>query len=64
LRKLGIEGATLLLVDVTAQGVIELRPVGAFPVETYSDARLKEFEVANRLTSAEKALLAKAFRRN
>ncbi|MBE7421270.1 MAG: hypothetical protein HS110_02275 [Zoogloeaceae bacterium] len=53
-----------MLVDVTARGVIELRPVGTFSVETYSDTRLKEFEVANRLTSAEKALLAKALRRN
>lgn len=59
LRKLGIAGETPMLVDVTPQGVIELRPAAVFPIETYSDARIEEFDAENRMTPAERAKLDK-----
>jgi bifunctional DNA-binding transcriptional regulator/antitoxin component of YhaV-PrlF toxin-antitoxin module len=59
LRRLGIASETPMLVDVTPQGVIELRPAAVFPIETYSDARLKEFEAENRMAPAEKAIVGK-----
>ncbi|MBM4199832.1 MAG: AbrB/MazE/SpoVT family DNA-binding domain-containing protein [Gammaproteobacteria bacterium] len=60
LRRLGIARETSMLVDVTPQGVIELRPATVFPIEAYSDARIAEFEDGNRMTPAEKAKLEKA----
>jgi AbrB family looped-hinge helix DNA binding protein len=43
LRRLGIEPESMLLVDVTAEGGILLRPAGVYPVEIYSDERIAEF---------------------
>ena len=36
---------------------IVLRQAGVYPLETYSEARLREFEETDRLTAAEKARL-------
>jgi len=43
LRRLGIEGETQLIVDVTEDGGILLRPAGIYPIEIYSDERVAEF---------------------
>ena len=53
----GIAGEQTLLVDTTDDGSIVLRQAGVYPLETYSDARLREFEEADRLTATEKARL-------
>ncbi|KRT76043.1 MAG: SpoVT [Armatimonadetes bacterium CSP1-3] len=45
LRRLGLAGGALLLVDVTPEGGIILRPAGAFPTELYTGERIKEFRV-------------------
>jgi AbrB family looped-hinge helix DNA binding protein len=50
LRRLGLEGGELLLVETTADGAIVLRPAGVYPVEIYSEERLAEFEVADQMT--------------
>jgi len=63
LRKLGLEGSATLLVEATDDGAMILRPAGVYPVELYSDARVKEFEDANRHTDAEKAKVRKALAR-
>ena len=57
LRRLGIAGEQTLLVDTTADGSIVLRQAGVYPLETYSEARLREFEEADRLTASEKSRL-------
>jgi AbrB family looped-hinge helix DNA binding protein len=57
LRRLGIAGEQTLLVDTTGDGSIVLRQAGVYPLETYSEERLREFEKADRLTDAEKARL-------
>ena len=59
LRKLGLQGAATLLVETTDDGAVVLRPAGVYPIELYTDARIAEFDQANRLTGAEKARLRK-----
>jgi AbrB family looped-hinge helix DNA binding protein len=63
LRKLGLEGAATLIVEATDDGAVVLRPAAVYPIELYSDARLKEFEQANRLTAAESARIAATIKR-
>lgn len=60
LRKLGIEGAAMLLIETTSDGAMVLRPVGVYPVEIYTDERLREFEDANRRTEREATRVRKA----
>jgi AbrB family looped-hinge helix DNA binding protein len=63
LRKLGLEGAATLIVEATDDGAVLLRPAAVYPIELYSDARVKGFEQANRLTAAESARIAEAIKR-
>jgi AbrB family looped-hinge helix DNA binding protein len=53
LKRLGLAGETLLLVDVTPEGSILLKPAGVYPIELYSEKRLNEFLAEDRLTSKE-----------
>ncbi len=45
--QLGIEGESLLIVETTEDGALILRPAGVYPIEIYSDERLKEFAAAD-----------------
>jgi bifunctional DNA-binding transcriptional regulator/antitoxin component of YhaV-PrlF toxin-antitoxin module len=64
LRKLGLQGeAAMLTVEATEDGALVLRPAAVYPAEIYGDARLKEFEAANRLATKEAARVAKALKR-
>ena len=63
LRKLGLQGAATLLVEATDDGAVILRPAAVYPVELYSDARIKEFDKANRHTESEKARVRKVLGR-
>jgi len=63
LRKLGLQGAATLIVEATDDGAVILRPAGVYPIELYTDARIKEFEEANRLTKSEQARVRKALAR-
>jgi AbrB family looped-hinge helix DNA binding protein len=53
LRKLGIENEVFLLLETTPDGGILLRQAGVYPLEIYSDKRLKEFEEADRMSREE-----------
>ncbi len=53
LKRVGLEGETLLLVDVTPEGAILLRPAGVYPIEIYSEARIREFAKEDRLAPHE-----------
>ncbi len=53
LRKLNIQDETPMLIDVTPDGVIQLRQVAIMPIEIYSDARVAEFDRENQATEAE-----------
>jgi len=63
LRKLGLEGRATLLVQATEDGAVILRPAAVYPVELYSEARIREFEEANRVSAAGAARVQKALRR-
>lgn len=63
LRKLGLQGSATLLVEATDDGAVILRPAAVYPVEIYSDARVREFERANRSTAVENAKVARALKR-
>jgi AbrB family looped-hinge helix DNA binding protein len=63
LRRLGLQGSATLIVEATEDGAVLLRPAAVVPVEVYSDARVREFEAANRSTATERARVAKALKR-
>ncbi len=63
LRKMGIEGAATLLVEATDDGAVILRPAAVYPVEVYTEARLKEFDAANQQSESESARVRKALAR-
>lgn len=49
LRKLGLQGRATLLVEATDDGAVILRPAGVYPIELYTDERIKEFERENSI---------------
>ena len=53
LQRLGLTGEALLLVDVTPEGGILLRPAGIYPIELYSQARVTQFLAEDRMTRQE-----------
>ena len=63
LKRLGIEGEVPLLVEATADGAILLRPAGVYPIEIYSEERIREFDKADRLSPGTAARLKKALKR-
>lgn len=60
LKKLGIESDVSLLVDTTSDGAILLRPAAVYPIELYSDERIREFDEADRIDPDTAARLARA----
>ncbi|NEO11265.1 MULTISPECIES: AbrB/MazE/SpoVT family DNA-binding domain-containing protein [unclassified Moorena] len=48
LKRLGLEGETMLLVETTADGGILLRPAGVYPIEMYTEERIEEFLSGDR----------------
>ena len=63
LRKLGLRGAATLIVEATDDGAVILRPAAVYPIELYTDARIKEFEEENRLTKSQQARVRKVLAR-
>ena len=63
LLKMGIRGAATLLVEAADDGSVILRPAAVYPVEVYTEARMKEFEDANKATAPEAARVRKALAR-
>jgi bifunctional DNA-binding transcriptional regulator/antitoxin component of YhaV-PrlF toxin-antitoxin module len=63
LKRLGIVGEQILIVDTTADGAILLRQAGVYPLEMYSEERLREFEETDRLTAEEADRLKRAIKR-
>lgn len=53
LKRLGIEREVALSVEVTPDGAILLRQADRYPLEIYSDKRIKEFAEADRMTAEE-----------
>lgn len=61
MRRLGLEGGETLILGVTEDGAIELRPAGVYPLETYGDSRIKEFLEDDGLSQDERQALSRAF---
>ena len=53
LKRLGLEGEAMLLVETTADGGIILRPAGVYPIEMYTEEQIEEFFEGDRLTDNE-----------
>ena len=53
LDRLGLEAESLLLVESTDDGAILLRPAGVYPIEIYSDARVREFLAEDEMSAEE-----------
>ncbi len=49
LRRLGLEGESWLIAEAGEDGTIVLRPAGVYPIEIYTDERIKEFERENEI---------------
>jgi bifunctional DNA-binding transcriptional regulator/antitoxin component of YhaV-PrlF toxin-antitoxin module len=62
LRRLGISGEQAFLVDTTPDGAIVLKQAGVYPVEIYSDARVRAFDDDDRLTAGESAKLKRVLK--
>jgi AbrB family looped-hinge helix DNA binding protein len=63
LRKLGLRARATLLVEATDDGAVILRPAGVYPIELYSEARIKEFEQADRLSPKDARRAQRVLRR-
>lgn len=68
LRKAGITEEGPLLVTTTDNGGILLRPAAVYPIEMYTDERIREFEEANDvpedlIEKAEKSITRKRRRK-
>ena len=64
LRRLGLTGDVLLVVETTPDGGILLRPAGAYPRELYSDQQLRNFQKEDRITAGEAAWVRRRTRRS
>jgi AbrB family looped-hinge helix DNA binding protein len=64
LDRLGLEPETVLLVEQTADGAIVLRPAAVYPVEVYSDARVREFLDEDRMTACERTRVRRRTRKS
>lgn len=63
LRRLGISGEQAFLVDTTPDGAIVLKQAGVYPIDLYSDDRIREFDDNDRLTPEEAAKVKQARRK-
>ena len=52
LRAAGIADESRVVLEVTADGAIVMRPAVVYPIETYTDARVAEFEETNTIPAA------------
>jgi AbrB family looped-hinge helix DNA binding protein len=64
LKRVGITGEVPLLVETTEDGAIVLRQAAVYPVEIYSDVRLKEFLYEDRLTPDESKRIKSVLKKN
>ena len=63
LKAMGISDDAPLLVETTSDGAIVLRQAGVYPIETYSDARIREFEKLNTVPPAVESRVATYLRK-
>jgi AbrB family looped-hinge helix DNA binding protein len=59
MKRLALKGDETLLLDVTDDGAIRLRPAAVLPIELYSEARVREFEETTQADEATRSLVAR-----
>ena len=52
MKRLNLHGDQMLLLDISDEGVIQLRPAAVLPIEMYSAARIREFESESAVDAA------------
>lgn len=60
MQRLQLRGNETLLLDVSDDGVIRLRPAAVLPVETYTPDRIAEFERETRVDEATRKAVRRA----
>lgn len=60
MKRLHLTGSQTLLLDVTDDGVIQLRPAAVLPIEVYTPARVAEFERETEVDSETRARVREA----
>ena len=63
LKRLGLEGEATLIVETSSDGAIVLRPAVIYPIEVYSDERVEEFDLADRMDARTATKLARILKR-
>lgn len=64
MESLGLEGGETLLMEVTEDGAIVLRLAGVYPLEVYSDRRVREFLEDDEISAAEREALSRVLSEN
>ncbi len=59
MKRLALKGDETLLLEVTDDGAIKLRPAAVLPIEIYSEARVREFDEATQVDEATRAAVAR-----
>jgi bifunctional DNA-binding transcriptional regulator/antitoxin component of YhaV-PrlF toxin-antitoxin module len=62
LRKAGITGEMPMVVHLARDGAIVLRQVGVYPIEIYSEERIREFDEADTPSPEQAKKLRKKLR--
>jgi AbrB family looped-hinge helix DNA binding protein len=63
MKRLHLRGDEILLLDVTGDGVIQLRPAAVLPIEMYTPERIAEFEQESGIDEVTRAALREALSR-
>lgn len=59
MKRLALTGDETLLLDVTDDGAIRLRPAAVLPIELYSEGRIREFDDATQVDEATRKAVAR-----
>ncbi len=60
MKRLHLRGNETLLLDVSEDGVIQLRPAAVLPIEMYTPERIAEFERESEIDADTRAAARKA----
>ncbi len=60
MKRLHLQGNETLLLDVSEDGVIRLRPATVLPIEVYTPERVAEFERESEVDAATRSAVRKA----
>ena len=63
LRAAGIPDEAHMMVEATGDGAIVLRQVAGYPIETYTEGRIEEFEKANEIPAPMKRRVEASLKR-